>query len=150
MVGRAHHPGRFLSPTRGKQGFPQHFQGPGSMWPHRKKILTNQNAPFSHHPALGWVCSVALLPFPLHLYKQVPSLPFLRGVVPVPVAALEAVPFHALSVFCFAAVSRILPRSRASSSANPQNRRKGIYNFLSSSQVKSSTNTPILGQGWLM
>ena len=50
---RAHHPGRFLSPTRGKQGFPQRFQGPGSMWPHRKKILTNQNALFrsiSHQP----------------------------------------------------------------------------------------------------
>jgi hypothetical protein len=26
------------------------------MWPHRKKILTNQNALFHINPALGWVC----------------------------------------------------------------------------------------------
>ena len=45
--------GHGTSSSRGR--FPQRFQGPGSMWPHRKKTLTNRNAPFSHHPAVGWV-----------------------------------------------------------------------------------------------
>ncbi len=47
MAHRTYHEGRFLSPTRGKQGFPQRFRGPGSMWPHCKNILPTRTLHFT-------------------------------------------------------------------------------------------------------